>query len=272
VCELFAVSSRLPATVNFCLEEFARHGGLTGPHKDGWGISYYAEDGAVRLYKEPEPASGSEWVRFIEEHHIRAAIVLSHIRRATQGGRSLKNTQPFRRELGGKFHVFAHNGDLVGIADDPAFTLGSHRPVGETDSEYAFCALMARLQALWLSCSGVPAIDERLCVITDFARDLRRLGTANFLYSDSDALFVHGNERRHRPDEAARPPGLHVLHRTCGPEPDQFCADGLQIASASGRQEMVLVASVPLTDEDWRPLECGEVLTLRQGKIVARRP
>ena len=41
MCELFAMSSRVPATVTFSLEEFARHGGLTAPHKDGWGIVYY---------------------------------------------------------------------------------------------------------------------------------------------------------------------------------------------------------------------------------------
>jgi len=270
MCELFAMSSRFPATVDLCLGEFARHGGLSAPHADGWGISYYAEDGAVRLYKEPEPASGSEWVRFIEGHHPRAAILLSHIRRATQGGRTLKNTQPFRRELGGRFHVFAHNGDLPDIADDPAFTLGCHRPVGETDSEYAFCALLEQLQPLWLDAPAEPSLERRLGIISDFARDLRRMGMANFVYSDGDALFVHGNERRNRPTDEPRPPGLHLLQRICGPEPNRFCADGLQISSTTGAQEMVLVASVPLTEERWRPLECGEVLALRQGTILAR--
>jgi len=30
------MSSNVPATVTYSLEEFSRHGGLTGPHKDGW--------------------------------------------------------------------------------------------------------------------------------------------------------------------------------------------------------------------------------------------
>jgi glutamine amidotransferase len=51
MCELFAMSARLPSTVKLSLEEFSSHGGLTGTHKDGWGIAWY-EDGDVRLLKE----------------------------------------------------------------------------------------------------------------------------------------------------------------------------------------------------------------------------
>ena len=113
MCELFAMSSRHPATVRMSLEEFSRHGGLAGPHKDGWGIAYY-EDGDVRLIKEPFAASDSVCLRFVQDHPYRSSAVISHIRRATQGRRSLANTQPFARELGGRMHVFAHNGDLDG--------------------------------------------------------------------------------------------------------------------------------------------------------------
>ena len=174
MCELFAMSSRLPAGVELCLEELARHGGATGPHKDGWGIANYADDGAVRLYKEAEPASESEWVDFIETHSIRSTIVLSHIRRATQGKRSLMNTQPFRRELGGSCHVFAHNGDLSDIHHNLGFPLGFHRPIGDTDSEYAFCSLLFRLEELWLGSTAPPDLEERLAVIAAFARSLAR--------------------------------------------------------------------------------------------------
>ena len=114
MCELFGLSSSMPTTVSFSLEEFARHGGQTGPHRDGWGIAYY-EDFDARLIREVESASGSEWIRFIRSHRLKSHIVVSHIRKATQGDRSLKNTQPFSRELGGRVHLFAHNGDLPDV-------------------------------------------------------------------------------------------------------------------------------------------------------------
>ena len=272
MCELFAMSSRLPAGVDLCLEEFARHGGLTAPHKDGWGIAYYDEDGAVRLYKEAEPASRSDWVQFIGTHHMRAAIVLSHIRRATQGRRSLKNTQPFRRELGGHCHVFAHNGDLPDIAANTEFEFGFHRPLGETDSEHAFCSLLGRLEEPWLSTSGVPPIETRQGIVSEFARSIALLGMANFVYSDGDAVFAHGNRRQASPTSAPRPPGLHVLHRVCDAGSSELRTEGLQIFADPGEQEMTLLASVPLTGEDWRPLGEGELLTIRAGKTLHSSP
>jgi len=296
MCELFAVSSRYPAEVRFCLDEFARHGGLTAPHRDGWGVAYYAEDGAVRLYKEPEPASRSDWVRFIEQHHLRSTAVLSHIRRATQGPPGLKNTQPFHRELGGRFHVFAHNGDLPGLEALPELGLGFHRPVGDTDSEYAFCALLSQLHGLWSSAVDPPALEKRFAVVTRFARTLGRLGMANFIYADGDAVFAHGNMRQERQSAEPRPPGLRrfaetssrsslsprpadwlrpagapglfVLDRDCATSGSEFCAQGLQISSGPDRQEMTLVASVPLTSEPWRPLGEGEVLALYGGRVA----
>ncbi len=40
VCELFAISSRLPATVSLSLKTLAEHGGGSAPHADGWGIAF----------------------------------------------------------------------------------------------------------------------------------------------------------------------------------------------------------------------------------------
>jgi predicted glutamine amidotransferase len=269
MCELFAMSSHLPAGVDLCLAEFARHGRATGPHKDGWGIANYANDGAVRLYKEAESAGESEWVEFIETHNMRSTIVLSHIRRATQGKPSLMNTQPFRRELGGNCHVFAHNGDLPDIQHNPGFPLGFHRPIGDTDSEHAFCSLLFRLEKLWLESTGPPDLEGRLAVVVAFARSLALLGMANFIYSDGDAVFAHGNTRRERTTDPPRPPGLWLLHRTERTSPLCLSTGGLRILAEPGGREMTLVASVPLTDEDWQPLAEGELVVLRRGSVVA---
>ena len=239
MCELFAMSSRFPTDVSSSLAAFARHGGLEAPHRDGWGIAYYAEDD-VRLVKEPEPAVHSECVRFIREHPFASGVVISHIRKATQGSLAMKNCQPFTRELGGRMHVFAHNGDLDMAALRARMPLRRFHPVGDTDSEYAFCALLDRL-------SGAAAREARLAAVLQFAAQLRALGPANFLYSDGDALFLHGHRR-------VSGAGLHVLERRCAPG-----------------QQVVLAASVPLTPEPgWRPMLEGELLAVRAGEIAAR--
>ena len=85
---------------------------------------------------------------------------------------TLANTQPFLRELDGRTQVFAHNGDLRGAFNSEALTLGDHHPVGQTDSEHAFCALLARVRKLWTT-NEEPSVEARLTLVADFAAELR---------------------------------------------------------------------------------------------------
>lgn len=102
MCELLGLSGSAPFSVTFSLDEFARHGGKTGPHRDGWGIAFY-EGRDVRLIKEAKPAADSETVAFVKGQNFNSPLVLSHIRRATVGNLSLANTQPFTRNWAGAF-------------------------------------------------------------------------------------------------------------------------------------------------------------------------
>ncbi|HEY6034665.1 MAG TPA: class II glutamine amidotransferase [Kofleriaceae bacterium] len=249
VCELLAMSARHPTSIQTSLGELARHGGGTGPHRDGWGVAYMREGDAF-VVREPDAAHGSEVLGFLQERDPRSDLVIGHIRRATQGERLLRNTQPFQRELGGRVHLFAHNGMLPGIERDERFRARWTRPVGDTDSEHAFTALIDRMRPLWER--GLPTLQQRLDEVVAYAAELRTLGPANFLYSDGELLFAHGHRRRSDAG-AIEPPGLHVLCRRC---------------IEDNAQEVALVASVPLTKEAWRPLEEGEVVVLRAGRAI----
>jgi glutamine amidotransferase len=263
MCELLGMTSRFPATLTSSLERFAARGGEAGPHADGWGVAFY--DGYdVRRLREPEPAAHSPWMPFIRSQQRPARLALAHIRKATVGDSVLANTQPFVRELGGRMHVFAHNGDLDRVDQRWRADLAHVQPIGTTDSELAFCALMERLRPLWMqarqSLLNAPAVRDRQAAVEAFARDMREHGPANFLYSDGELLFAHGHKRQ-QDDGCIRPPGLATLTRTCDP------GDGTLVRTdrcpPGGCQEVTLVTSVPLTDEPWRPLEAGEVMTLR---------
>ena len=172
------------------------------------------------------------------------------------------------RQLAGRSHAFAHNGSLRGLASAPRLALQRFHPEGETDSEYAFCALLARLQALWPSAGAVPPLRARLQVIADFAAELRELGPANFFYADGDALFAHGHQRL-QPDGRIAAPGLQMLTRTCRDEREPLLASGLCVGC--GYQQVTLLASVPLSNEPWQPLAEGETLAVVGGQVVARQ-
>lgn len=106
MCELFAMSNRYPADISFSLECFARHGGLTAPHKDGWGIAFHGGHD-TQLFREPAPAANSPTVHFIRNNAFASKIALSQIRVATRGGMSLiistkhrLRSEPRRRNSG----------------------------------------------------------------------------------------------------------------------------------------------------------------------------
>ena len=268
MCELFAMSSRMPTTISLAMEVLARRGGAEGPHKDGWGVGYFAGRD-VLLLREPGAACESELARHIEWDGPPSCLVVSHIRLATRGEPSLANTQPFVRELGGRSHLFAHNGELDDL--DVSTPAGNRRfrPIGSTDSELAFCALLRRLENLWDPVEDtLPSIDARIDLVDAFAADLRGRGIANFLYSDGDVLFVHA-DRRIPPGTEEVLPGLYVLTRGCEEEVPDMSESGVTLVTA--QQALTLVASAPLTDEAWQPLARGELLVVRGGEIVAHR-
>jgi glutamine amidotransferase len=265
MCELLALSSSRPTRLTFSLETLAARGGAGGSSHDGWGVAFY-QGYDVALFREPAAAADSALVRFLEAEGPATHLAISHIRHATQGGVSLANTQPFVRELGGRTHVFAHNGNLPGIYRSEALALGAYLPVGQTDSEHAFCVLLERLHEPWKACLP-PTLEVRLALLTAFALDLRELGPANFLYSDGDALFAHGHRRVQINSKRADPPGLWIRQRHCAPA-DPVPDDCGGVSIAQEERSVVWIASVPLTDDAWRPLAEGEVLSVRDGQTL----
>jgi predicted glutamine amidotransferase len=148
MCELLGLSSNVRATVNVSLPKLAEHGRIYGTYNDGWGIGYY-EGLDVRLTKDSAAVGDSEWIQFIANHNLRSHLVIAHTRKATRGTQSYPNAQPFVRELAGRAHLFAHNGDLPGIFKSNAFHADRFNPIGETDSELAFCVLLDEMAAIW---------------------------------------------------------------------------------------------------------------------------
>lgn len=259
MCELFALSSDAPATVTVSLGVFGERGGRLGPHKDGWGIAF-KEGRDFRLIKEAAPAADSPYLRFVQAHAFRSEIVLSHIRRASVPPvTSYTNTHPFARELYGACHVFAHNGNLPGVLGDSRLAPSWNFPLGETDSERAFCALMDRLRQA-LAPGEVLNLHKKLPVIQHWANALAQHGTANFLLSDSEYLYAHCSTK------------LFYIERQCLAPRESFGSPVLRVAlepARGGARHVSLIATQPLTtDEAWIALPPGEVVVFQHGRRV----
>lgn len=263
MCELFAVSSLQPVLINYSLNEFSQHGGLSHINKSGWGLSIQQNSDSL-IIKEPKPAYNSPWIKFIQEHQSESTCFIAHVRRATQGEPLFENTHPFKREAYGRAHVFAHNGNITD--HEKRLPLSSPRflPLGSTDSEHVFCYLLGQLEPIWQY--TVPTIEKRLEVIAYVAEEMRQHGASNFFYSDGEVLFAHADARRYDYDGILGPeesPALHWIKR------QDFITRGMRLSSAPNADvPALLIASVPLSDDGWHGLPRGSVVAIKNGEIV----
>lgn len=243
MCELFAMSARHATDVNHSLALLRPRGGAIGPHADGWGVAFF-EGRAARVFKEPIPACQSRCLAFISDYDFQSTTVIGHIRKAnpSQIGRATANTHPFERELGGRSWVFAHNGKLPGLGHQPGFAPDRFLPIGETDSELAFCLLLdAIAQGGDAGAASPRALVETIAPVVG---RLAGLGEFNFMLSNGAYLVAHAHSR------------LHELRRSC--------------TQAGCRQRVVLLATSPLSDEMWHPIAPGSLLVFARGEEVAR--
>ncbi len=260
MCELYAASSAVAKKISFSLHEFRRHGGITGDHVDGWGLAFY-NLGEMIVHRETKPAALSLKMDYVLKNHQPSDTVISHIRKATQGNISLENTQPFSMEKGGINHIFAHNGNLENVQEN--IPTNKYTPKGETDSEYAFCYLMEKLDTLYEK--GVPSFEQKVELIKDTFNYFSSLGPANFIYSDGEYVFAFGHIRK-QSDGSEGPPGLYYLERDASTDTDKVKIPGMNMVGF--RQDQLLLASVPLTDEHWVPFKLNQLVVAKFGRLL----
>ena len=185
MCELLGMSANVPTDICFSFTGLIQRGGNTGPHRDGWGITFYEGKG-FRTFKDPNPSFQSKIAELVQSYPIKSRAVVSHIRQANRGGVNLENTHPFTRELWGKYWTFAHNGQL---ADHQQLETGRYRPVGETDSEQAFCWLLKQLEARYPE-PPQDMVGMFRCV-AQCCDQLKERGVFNMLLSDGEYVMTY---------------------------------------------------------------------------------
>lgn len=96
--------------------------------------------------------------------------------------------------------MFAHNGKLAGIHADPRFATTRFRPVGDTDSEAAFCYLLERLSAEVPRAPGHVSGGHLEAWLREAVETLSTLGEFNFPRRAPPANGSIRRRTRARPD------------------------------------------------------------------------
>jgi glutamine amidotransferase len=245
------MNCNVPTDIVFSFTGFAHRGGHTDTHHDGWGIAFF-EGAGVRHFVDHQAAVASPIAELIKRYPIKSLNVIAHIRKATQGQVALENCHPFVRELWGRYWVFAHNGDLKDF--DPVLD-GPYRPVGNTDSERAFCFLLQQLRERFGD--RPPALPALRAVIADLVAVIARHGTFNMMLSDGTAMFAHCSTKlcyivRRYPFTAA-----------CLADED-LSVDFSQVTTPDDR--VAIIVTTPLTtNEQWIDFAPGELKVFVDG-------
>jgi glutamine amidotransferase len=251
MCQLLGMNANTPTDVMF---SFAGLATRANEHKDGFGIAFF-EGRGLRHFIDHTSALQSPVSRLVQSYPIRSEHVIAHIRKATQGRVALENCHPFVRELWGCYWVFAHNGDLK--AFHPRLH-GAFKPVGDTDSERAFCWL---LQELAKAHACLPPIAELTHTLRELLPTLAAHGTFNMLLGNGHALWAHASTALHSLQR--RPPfGAATLADA------DLSVDFGALTTPDDR--VAVIATEPLTtDEDWRAFSPGELRVFRGGVQLA---
>ena len=217
---------------------------------DGAGLGYFGPGGEPVLDKQPEPA-------FRDQEFLRAArqaessAFVAHVRWATAGGRTVRNTHPF----GMKGRVMAHNGGFGELAQLDA-ELGPYADLvlGDTDSERYFALITKEADAHGGDVgAGIAAAAGWI------ARHLP-VSALNVIVTAPDELWA-----LRYPDQHA----LHILDRPEGGELHVRSETSSVHAPSLDRTASVVVASEELDGESgWRMLEPGELVHVRPDLSV----
>ena len=245
------MNCNVPTDIVFSFTGFAMRGGHTDTHHDGWGIAFF-EGAGVRLFVDHQAAIASPVAELIKRYPIKSKNVIAHIRKATQGHVALENCHPFVRELWGRYWVFAHNGDLQEFS--PTLT-GAFRPVGNTDSELAFCFILQELRARFGDVA--PALPQLRAALGELVQTIAGHGTFNLMLSDGSALFAHCSTRL-----------CYVVRQypfvTAQLSDDDVSVDFSQVTTPDDR--VAIIVTEPLTtNETWTEFKPGELKVFVDG-------
>lgn len=256
MCELLAMSANVPTDICFSFSGLMQRGGNTGPHRDGWGITFYEGKGC-RSFKDPLPSAHSPIARLVIEYPIKSEAVICHIRQANSGKVCLENTHPFTRQMWGRNWTYAHNGQLANFQQE--LPIKMHIPIGTTDSEHAFCWLLDQLH--YKFAEQEPDEVTLFSFVAKLSERIRQLGVFNLIISNGECVFSFCSNNLHWITRRA-PFGLANLIDA------EIKVDFKK--ETTDKDIVTVVATRPLTDDEvWQKMQPGQWQLFRFGESIA---
>lgn len=192
----------------------------------------------------------------------------------------LENVHPFQRELWGIQFAFAHNGDVPSYSERISRCNGSngllsgkatYTPVGTTDSERIFVAILDALRNKFTKLPALPILYDTLRkinyeIIQSHQDD--ECVIFNYLLSCGENILFAFSWPGSRPGSKVWN-GLYYLVRShpfkmAKLKDCDLCVDFAQVTTPDDR--VAVIATSPLTeDEQWTEFEVGQLIMFDRG-------
>ena len=208
--------------------------------------------------------------------------MMAHVRYATQGCVALENVHPFSRELWGIHWSFCHNGEVPTFCNNAAQEeqprLGkttkrdiSYRPIGDTDSEAVFCAILNALKCEFGDV--LPSLSVLHCFLRKICNEIIEGHTDDTIFN---FLLGCGQYTQFAYSWPGRRPGskvwngLHYIVREPPFSTAKLVDDDYTIDFAAVNTEptdrVAVITTKPLTSEEgWKEFKRGELLMFDKG-------
>jgi len=275
MCELFGASFNKQVGIQFAFNKFRESGEC---NRQGWGFAWYPDKVSSQIIKEAKKATESEISEFISiSNTIKSKIFISHVRYATGRGAAAeavhRNTHPFSKIYKRREYIFAHNGferppgafkrDHSKLLSD--FNISqSYFPLGDTDSELAFCHLMDYIRHYSRRNSRRFDNGNDFGILAKKLYLMNECGKLNLMFSDGEYLFCY-----HTKDQA--PNTLKYVRRKA-PFGNIKYKDSDQeinlIKTKDSTQKGYIISTNALSNEEWVDFAPGQLIVFKSGEIV----
>ncbi len=272
MCRLFGFRSVIPSQVHRSLLAAENALGVqSNLHPDGWGVAFYV-DGAPHETRSPSTALGDALFHRLSGV-VASETVLAHVRKATQGDKTVFNCHPFQH---GRW-VFAHNGDVPRFEDvrGPLLDLVDQRlrrfVMGDTDSEVVFFIFVSELARV-AGAGQRPELPHAMAALRSTVRRVRAVcdgrpgvdaALLTLMATDGESLVAaHGGKELYFSTYKTR-----CADRDSCPSLSPEC----EAPSTTGVVNHFIVSSEPLQGENvWLALAHGDIVGVDRELRMSR--
>lgn len=233
-----------------------------GSHSYGWGFGWYPGDHSSAMVTKDPGALGkhvlldaiTDWANF------RSTVFFCKVRGASKGYNHTQS-QPFSRSFAGRDWLFMHNGDLDKIELEKLHgtKTRSLEPLGNTDSELAFCSLLSLIQGS----DTRKVADIGPGVLHPWFQRFDALGSSDMCLSDGDSIVCfHGSQSPKQ-----------MCYARIQPPDNQgtYVSEAAEISLSDPRdayRTALIVSSSPFASGQWTQMQPGQMVVIRRGTVV----